>query len=75
MGCSALHQDSGPGMSFHLLIAPANAQYPFQNVPGLIVVVMDVDRRDQARLFEYAAWVPPFRDDELPIAGTQDITR
>lgn len=61
---AARDEDGGAGASFDFVIAGLHAECSFEDVPGFVIIAVDVTRSDQTR----RAWGPtrilPLGDDE-----------
>ena len=70
MGRSPLHEHPRARVGFYYSTASLNMQSTFHYVPGLVVVVMQVPRCNEPRLFTRAARIAPLRDYEIIALGT-----
>ena len=64
MGFTAGHEHSRTGTGLDLVRADLNPQRPLENVPCLVIAVVEVPWRDQARRSGGTARVPPFGNHE-----------
>jgi len=54
--------------------ATANVEKAFEDVPCLVILVMDVPGSNETRMARRAAGITPFGNDEGRVRGTQDVT-
>jgi len=53
--------------------AAANVEKAFEDVPGLVILVMDVPGSNETRMAGRAAGITPFGNDEGSVRATQDV--
>jgi hypothetical protein len=62
--CSARNEHGRTTASLDFVFAGLHSENAFQDVPSLVIMVVDVTRRDQSRGICGTAGVLPFGDDE-----------
>src|SRR5262249_54391546 len=67
---SSRHEDAGARASLNLVVAHPNSQDALEDIPRLIIVSMQMQRRNITRWTRISAGISPFGNDKAVIDGT-----
>lgn len=74
VGRAAGNEDGRASTSFNDIAADLDVEDSFEDIPGLVIVVMEMARSDEAWRSRRAAGIAPFGDDKALVGGTDDVT-
>lgn len=74
MWSASRHQDTGAGAGFDDLVPRADAENALKDIPGLVVVVVQMQRGDQPGLCGNTAFVLPLGDYEIVVRRPDGIS-
>ena len=71
---TARHQDARSGAGFDDLVTRADAENTLKDIPGLVIVVVQVQRGDQPGLCGKPTFVLPLGDDKIVVRRPDGIS-
>jgi hypothetical protein len=74
VGCASGNEDGRAGPSFDDIVADLDVEDSFKDIPGFVILVMQMTGSDKAGRSRRAAGIAPFGDDKTLVGGTDDVT-